>query len=348
MRNKGLICLILIVVMMAVGCSPKDTQVETSKDETKVQDGKEQGKDSDVDKKEDNKENVHNDQDKKKEEIDDMTSASKKEESKMEFDSVPNKVATGTIGLTEIFDALDIELVGVPSSKSHNIPKRYADLPAIGMSMQPDMEKLKSLELDVFITDSALQDALEKSLEDKKIKAEFVKTSGYSDIITSIESIGKAFDKEDKANEIISNMKKVEKEVMDKIEGNDKKKVMIIFGTPESFMLATDMSYIGDLANRLNLENITDGMDIKSPYLPFSIESVVAMNPDVIIRFTHTDPETSKKMFEKEFSENPVWNALDAVKNDQVFDLDPHYFGVVANIRCAEALEKLADMIYGE
>ncbi|WP_304943388.1 ABC transporter substrate-binding protein [Vallitalea guaymasensis] len=348
MRNKGLICLILIVVMMAVGCSSKDTQVETSKDGTKVQDNKGQEKDSDVDATKEGKENVHSDEDKKKEEIDDVTSASKKEDNKLEFDSIPEKVAVGTIGLTEIFDALTIDLVGVPSSKSHNIPERYADLPAIGMSMQPDMEKLKSLELDVFITDSALQDSLEESLKDKKIKAEFVQTSGYNDIIASIESIGKAFDKEDKANEIIGNMKKVEKEVMDKIEGKDSKKVMIIFGTPESFMLATDMSYIGDLANRMNLENITDDMDIKSPYLPFSIESVVAMNPDVILRFTHADPETSKKMFEKEFAENPVWNALDAVKNEQVFDLDPHYFGVVANIRCAEALEKLADMIYGE
>ncbi|GKX27535.1 heme ABC transporter substrate-binding protein IsdE [Vallitalea longa] len=341
MKNIGIVGLLVLVLILGVGCSSNKKAV-TEKDVSTNTNVKE---DIDNNQKEDNK-NIEQHGDEK---IDDMTSASKTEEknSVLEFDEIPNKVAVGTIGLVEVFDVLGIDLVGVPSSDS-NIPERYKDLPSIGMSMQPDMEKLKSLELDVFITDSALKNSLQESLENKKIRTEFIQTSGYNDIINSIETIGKAFDKEDEAKGIVDKMNNTEKEVMDKIEGKEVKKVMIIFGTPESFMLATDMSYIGDLANRLNLENITDDMEIKSPYVPFSIESVVSMNPDVILRFTHADPEVSRQMFEKEFSENPVWNALDAVKNEQVFDLDPEYFGVVANIRCSEALESLYDIIYGE
>lgn len=341
MKNKGIVCLLVLVMILSVGCSSKkavtEEEVSTKTDANNNTDNRQKG-DKNIDEKQNGDE-----------EIDDVTSASKTEEenSTLEFDSIPNKVAVGTIGISEIFDALEIDLVGVPSSDS-NIPERYKSLPTIGMSMQPDMEKLKSLELDVFITDSALKDSLEESLQNKKISTQFIKTSGYDDIVKSIETIGKAFEKEDKAKEIVDKMKNTEKEVMDRIQGKEPKKVMIIFGTPESFMLATDMSYIGDLANRLNLENITDGMEIKSPYIPFSIESVVSMNPDVILRFTHADPEVSRQMFEKEFSENPVWNALDAVKNEKVFDLDPEYFGVVANIRCSEALESLYDIIYGE
>lgn len=322
MKHKGLVIIFVILMVITVGCGTKDT--------TKVDD------------------NSQNDQLVSNfEKTDGTASATKKAMQPLEFTTTPEKIATGTVSLTEIFDLLEIDLVGVPSSRSYKLPERYDDLPRIGMSMQPDMEILKSLDVDLFITDLTLKNSLEKSLRDKKINAEFIATSGYDEIIFSITSIGNAFGKEKKAQQVVGQMKAIEQEVMRKIKDKESKKVMIIFGTPESFMLATDLSYVGDLANRLKLNNVTDSMKVKSPYIPFSIESVLAMNPDTILRFTHTDPETSKKMFAEEFAENPVWEALDAVKDDQVFDLDPKYFGVVASIRCAEALKILSDIVYG-
>lgn len=353
MKFKRIVSIILTLTLMMiiVGCGEKEAKVAVNSDNNKTVSQEENNKDKEQEnsnKEQSNEKESNKDKSKKKEESDDVSSASKKEVKALEFETIPKRVAVGTVGITEIFDALEIDLVGIPSSRSYTIPTRYKDLTEIGMSMQPDMEILKSLDVDVFITDATLSKSLEKICQDKNIRAEFITTSGYDDIMFSIDSIGKAFGKEDKAKMIIDEMKKTEQSVINKLKDNENKKVMIIFGTPESFMLATDMSYIGDLANRLELENVTEGMDIKSPYIPFSIESVVAMNPDVILRFTHADPDTSRKMFQKEFSENPVWEALDAVKNHKVYDLDPHYFGVVANIRCAKALEQLYDMIYGE
>lgn len=369
MKLKGLLSLIVVMMVITAGCSSSDSKdstisdnaelanvhenVENTKeDAATVKENTDTGKDEiatkpteDEDKRNAKKGNHSEDEEA---EADETTGASKKMPEVLTFDTIPEKVVVGTVGLSELFDALEIDLVGIPSSKSYAIPERYAELPAIGMSMQPDMEILKSLDVDVFITDASLQSSLEENLAEKKINAAFVATSGYDDIMFSITSIGNAFGKMKEASMLINEMKAVELEVMDKIKGEYEKSVMIIFGTPESFMLATDQSYIGDLANRLKLKNVTDTLEGKSPFLPFSIENVVAMDPDVILRFTHTDPETSRKMFEKEFKENPVWNALSAVKNDQVYDLDPHYFGVVANIRCAKALSQLADMIYGE
>ncbi|QUI22419.1 ABC transporter substrate-binding protein [Vallitalea pronyensis] len=361
MKLKGLLSVLCIMILITTGCSVKNKE-DVSGDHTpssKVNENAEDTKEA-MDRTENDKpekpseteddqpdeENKHPEGRAKEE--DDHSGASKKMPEALTFDTIPERTAVGTVGLTELFDALNIDLVGVPSSRSYSVPKRYADLPTIGMSMQPDMEILKSLDVDMFITDASLQSGLEKSLADKKIKAAFVAASGYDDIMFSITSIGNAFGKMEEAAELIKKMQSKELKVMEKIKDKEKKKVMIIFGTPESFMLATDGAYIGDLAHRLGLENVTDTLEGKSPFLPFSIENVVSMDPDVILRFTHADPETSRKMFEKEFSENPVWNALSAVKQEQVYDLDPHYFGVVANIRCAEALSQLADMIYGE
>lgn len=283
-------------------------------------------------------------------EADDVSSASDKETEvkPIVFEEIPEKVVAGTIGVTEMFDILEVDLVGVPSSESYTTPERYRDLPTVGMSMQPDAEIVKSLDADLFVSVTSLQASLEESLGSKSINTLFIEANGYDDIAMSIKLLGDAFDKKEQAAKFLNNMEETEAKVLNSIEGKEKKKAMVIFGTPESFMLATDMSYIGDLVNRLGVDNVTDEMEAKGPYVPFSIENVVASNPDVIIRFTHADPETSKKMFEKEFAENPTWNALDSVKAGKVYDLDPHYFGVVANVRCAEALEKLAEIIYGE
>lgn len=322
MRYKGFMFMVLIVMLVTVFCGfGESAKVDPQKP---------------------------NEQTMKNQKSDEVSGASKKTMQPLEFTTIPQRVAVGTVSLTEMFNVLEIDLVGVPSSRSYQLPKRYKNLPKIGMSMQPDLEILKSLDVDLLLTDSSLKSSLEKTLRDKKIKAEFIATSGYDEIIFSITSIGNAFGKKEKAEAIVGQMKAIEREVVETVATKSSKKVMIIFGTPESFMLATDRSYVGDLANRLKLENVTDVMKTKSPYIPFSIESVLAMNPDVILRFTHADPETSKKMFAKEFAENPVWKALDAVKNNQVFDLDPHYFGVVANIRCAEALRLLSDIVYGK
>ena len=282
----------------------------------------------------------------KLEKADVVSHSTTKTETTLEFDEIPNRIAVGTVSLAEIFNELEIDLVGVPSVTSFPLPEKYKDLPSIGMSMSPDAEILASLKLDAFITDAALKDSLNENLTNKKIPAYFIGTSGYDEIISSIISLGDAFNKNKQAEKIIKEIKDNEKKALDKVKDKSPQKVMIVFGTPKGFMLATDNSFVGDLVNRLNSKNVTSSLETHSPFIPFSQETVLEMNPDVILRLTHADPTTSKKMFDKEFAENKIWQAMSAVQNDRVYDLDPNYFSVVANIKCAEALNLLADMLY--
>src|SRR5690625_3428154 len=55
------------------------------------------------------------------------------------------QIISTTIALTEIMDALELELVGVPTSYKE-LPERYQGLPEVGMAAQPDMEIIKSLQ----------------------------------------------------------------------------------------------------------------------------------------------------------------------------------------------------------
>lgn len=256
------------------------------------------------------------------------------------------RVIAGTVAAAEILDLIDVDVVGVVSTEKA-LPERFNGITEIGMPMNPDLEKVVSLNPELYITDASLKESIEALFEGQNIETMFLSNNSYQNILENIESLGQYFGKEEKAKAVLDEMKEREQQVLNSIEGKEAPRVLVIFGTPESFMLATKHSYAGGLVEMLGGINVTDslGENRPMPYLPFSLETIADLNPDMILRLTHASPEVSRAAFEKEF-EKGFWVNLEAVKNHRVYDLDPEYFGVTANIRAIEALEKMAEILY--
>lgn len=51
------------------------------------------------------------------------------------------RIITTSAACADIMDKLDLDLVAIADSKLESPPARYANLPTIGMAMNPDMEK---------------------------------------------------------------------------------------------------------------------------------------------------------------------------------------------------------------
>ncbi len=258
----------------------------------------------------------------------------------------PKRVIAGTVASAEILDLIDVDVVGVVSTEK-TLPERFDGVAEIGMPMNPDLEKVVSLDPGLYITDASLKESIEALFTGKNIETMFLSNNSYQNILENIESLGQYFDKEEEARAVLNEMKEREQQVLDSIEEKEAPRILVIFGTPESFMLATKHSYAGGLVEMLGGINVTDslGEARPMPYLPFSLETIADLNPDMILRLTHVSPEVSKAAFEKEFQKG-FWANLEAVKNNRVYDLDPEYFGVTANIRAIEALEQMAEILY--
>lgn len=256
-------------------------------------------------------------------------------------------VVAGTVSTARILYELGVELTAIPQTEK-GLPEAIENLPSIGMPMNPDVELVKSHDPDFFITDASLEERLSASLETHGIPTTFVNTSGYQSILDAIDQLGAMFGKEERAAEMLAEKKLQEEEALSKVDADMPLKIAIIFGTPDSFMLATEMSYVGDLAARLGAENITSGMGARGPYVPFSMETLAEQDPDMIFRMSHTNPEQMKRMFDEAFDQNPFYDALTSVKEGRVVDLDPNFFGVVATVDCGEAIIMMAEHLYGE
>ena len=257
-------------------------------------------------------------------------------------------VVAATVSGSQVLDRLDAEVVGIPTTKLE-MPERFKGLPEVGQSMSPDLEIVASLEPDVFVMDNMFRESVEESLDEYDFNTFFIKTSSYTEYLESIEELGKVINKEEEATALINEFKDIEKEISTK-KGDKSPTVAIIFGGGENFMLATETSYLGDLAKAVGVTNIASKIDgeVENGYIQLSLEHILEQNPDYILRFAHGNLEETKKSFDEAFDKNPAYQELDAVKNNKVVDLDPTVFNVSANLKVKEAIKTLGDILYGE
>jgi iron complex transport system substrate-binding protein len=101
------------------------------------------------------------------------------------------------------------------------------------------------------------------------------------------------------------------------------------------------------MAARLGATNVADGEEDAGPfpgYAQLSIEAILEADPDIIFTVTRGAPTPMAETM----TEDPVWSALSAVENGQVYELDNRLFVESPGPRFTEAMLRLFDIFYGE
>lgn len=164
-------------------------------------------------------------------------------------------------------------------------------------------------------------------------------------VYEDFELLGKIFDVEDQATEVINKMKSDIKKITDKlceVKEEDKVRVMV-YDSGEDKAMAVGSG----LAN--NLIELAGGKNIfgeeSQPYINATWESVVAENPEVIIVTDYLAGSPVEKKIEF-LKSHPALKDIDAIKNDKIYvvglaDLSP-------GIRNPMVIEKMYGYFYGE
>ncbi|MDT9351178.1 heme ABC transporter substrate-binding protein IsdE [Clostridium perfringens] len=253
-------------------------------------------------------------------------------------------VVATSVAVTEILDELGVKVSGVPTS-SYDLPESIKDAVKVGNPMNPDLEIIKSLNPDVVVSVGTLGEDYKKLFTDNNIPSEFIDLTTLEGLKTSISTLGERFNKTEKANEILNELK-VKEDEFSNLSKEEKKNVLLVFAAPGSMMIATPSSYIGNLVDKVGANNIVK--DDKKPFVSYSNEEIVKLNPDMVLVMTHGMPEQAKKMAEEKFASDPAWSRIEAVKEGKVYYLENGYFGMSANLKVTESLDKLGEIIYGE
>nr|WP_208751823.1 heme ABC transporter substrate-binding protein IsdE [Bacillus cereus] len=270
-------------------------------------------------------------------------SSPKKETAKQVKSESKERIVATTVAVTEIMDALEVDLVGVPTS-SKTLPKRYKGLPEVGNPMSPDMEKVKSLKPSEVLSVTTLEYELKPVFDGVGIKANFLDLTSLKNMQNSISDLGKKYGREKQAEEVVTKLDKKVTSIQKEVKGKKEPTVLILLGVPGSYLVATEHSYIGDLVKQLGGKNIVQGEQVE--YLASNTEYLKKADPDIILRAAHGMPDEVVKMFDKEFKTNDIWKHFAAVKNNRVYDLEERLFGTTGNLAAIEALDELKKMMY--
>lgn len=270
-------------------------------------------------------------------------SSPKKETAKQVKSESKERVVATTVAVTEIMDALEVDLVGVPTS-SKTLPKRYKGLPEVGNPMSPDMEKVKSLKPSEVLSVSTLEYELKPVFDGVGMKANFLDLTSLKNMQSSISDLGKKYGREKQAEAVVTKLDKKVASIQKEVKGKKEPTVLILLGVPGSYLVATEHSYIGDLVKQLGGKNIVQGEQVE--YLASNTEYLKKADPDIILRAAHGMPDEVVKMFDKEFKTNDIWKHFAAVKNNRVYDLEERLFGTTGNLAAIEALDELKKMMY--
>lgn len=327
MRVKRVIALGLILGMsvLAVGCSKKDTEnADATSNATEVVEETNETSSTQ----------------------EDSTVTDAETDTTESSDSVTEeRVVASSVAVVQILDALSVPMVGVPTS-SYELPESVTDVTRIGSAMSPDMEVIASLVPTVVVSVDSLSEDLKTQFDSLKIDSEFVNLDSYDGLKAAIKSLGERFGVSEKAEELVASFEARETDIQKSIEGKESPSVLIIFGAGSSFMVASEDSYVGNLASIVGAKNIIT--DAPSSFSPIDMEYLADQNPDYILFMAHANPEESLEAFNQEIEKNQAWQNFDAVKNGNIVALETGYFGMSANLNAVDAMEKLADILYGE
>ncbi|HEX5036718.1 MAG TPA: helical backbone metal receptor [bacterium] len=231
--------------------------------------------------------------------------------------------------VTEILFALGLgsKVVGVTSFCRY--PPEAEKIEKIGGYFNRSLEKTLSLKPDlVVMVPDATTPKVEAALRRSKIEVVVVKADTVSDVETAVRTIAAKAGVSDKAEALIQNMHLRREALLKSVDGLPKKKALMVIQR-RPLIAAGGGTFLDDLLKDAGLQNIAGSSSL--PYPHFSLETVIAKAPEVIIDL---DPSDAGDYWSR-------YPSLPAVKNGAVAKLSPDLF--VPGPRIPDALQALID-----
>ncbi|MCD8509869.1 MAG: ABC transporter substrate-binding protein [Bacillus sp. (in: Bacteria)] len=263
------------------------------------------------------------------------------------FNEQPKRIVTVIPADMEIIYALGGEVVGRPQASGVVRPEEAAFLEEVGYPRGINFEKVASLQADMFIGHTRLNMDDVPTLETLGLNVVLTQGDSLEDIKNLIRMYGDLLEKHDRAEELVRTIDDKVAEIS-AINRENPARVLIVFGTPDETMAALPKSLAGNLFELAGAENIAKdlpNLDTYPTYAQLSLERILEANPDVIYFMAHGEANDAKNRFEMDMSQNPAWNNLNAVKNNNIIVLPHELFGTNPGPRIVDALQFLKESL---
>ncbi len=277
------------------------------------------------------------------------------EDVEVTYDHVPEKVVSLNLHTTENLMALGLgdKIIGTAYNNAEILPEykeKWETIPKLA-EKYPSFEVLLGAGPDfVYGRSSAFKEKsvapvitfVENGIMPYVAKATCIDGATMEATYEDFEFLGKLFQVEDKATEIIDKMKSQIASVEDKLKDTEQRAKVFVFdyGTEDAFTCGKSLE--SDMISKAGGINVFG--EIEKNWVHVSWEEIVDVNPDIIVINDYGDTPAADKI--KFLKENPALADVKAVKDDRFVVLPlPSVF---TGIRNGDAIMYLAESFYPE
>ncbi|SFD70450.1 iron complex transport system substrate-binding protein [Paenibacillus catalpae] len=251
------------------------------------------------------------------------------------FEKAPTKVVSLAPSETEVLYAIGAanEVAGVDSFS--NYPEEAASKPKVG-DMTTNIEAVAALNPDLVVASSTMNTDAVEQLRKLNIKVLATDPLTYDETIAKIETIGKIMNKNSEAAQVAAHMREVKQQVSDAVKDAPKKLVYLEFSPGWTVGSGTFLDELLTIAGGTNVGAAQAG------WYEVSAEEVVKQNPAIIL---YPDLGEDPNPIVTGLTSRPGWDAIDAVKNKQMFEVGNDETARVGP-RLADALLQIAKILH--
>jgi iron complex transport system substrate-binding protein len=272
------------------------------------------------------------------------------------FTEKPKRAVSLNGHTTEMMIELGLKdvMVGTAYQSEDILPKyvaAYNKIPILA-EKYPSVEVLLAAEPDfVFSRESAINgksaigsvtDLESYGIKSYVSKGTYILGARMDDVYEDILNLGRIFQIEDRANELVISMQNDIKKIQDKIGKVEEPKRVVVMDSGGDTLFTAAQSLQTTLIKMAGGKNVFD--DIAKTWATVSWEEMVARDPEVIVINEYGDTPSEDKI--KEMMDNPALKNVTAIKNKRFVILS--LASVFEGVRNVEALDILAKGFYPE
>jgi iron complex transport system substrate-binding protein len=128
---------------------------------------------------------------------------------------------------------------------------------------------------------------------------------------------------------------------------SEKMPVLILFGTPGNFLVVSPRTWLGDLATRLEFENVAaavSGQERHPGFVQVSDEVLAGLRPELVLMVAHGDPEAIRTSFTKRLESGGAWEPMRKTATRGVHVLPSNLFATNPGLDLPDAAKQLHEL----
>ena len=260
----------------------------------------------------------------------------------------PERVVSLSPSYLSMIDAVGGKIVGRATSKVGTVPESMKSVPEIGLVFNINMENLIGLKPDLVLAGKNQHEKFVPMLESNKINVIEFDAKTFDEVKRTVTTLGDIYGTQDKAKAENELLDKEVKAITDKLP-KESKKVVIMHATASAVTVEGSHSIAGCVSDLLGFKNVAAAaLKGKSDKTPYSMETLVEQNPDIIFVTSMGKPGEIENRLRTDFKNNHAWSSLQAVQQGRVYVLPENLFLINPGLRYPQAVKYMAKQVYPE